>query len=253
MIKLNEVLLVGAIVRDGELKYTPSGTAILEVTVGGNDTVVGSDMSVKSLPWYHRCSIMGKRAEELADVTQAGRVIMVQGSLDYRTWEKDGQKRSLLGVKVQGIEFVDVANPDLIQDSSGGYRLNNAINRVTISGNTTKDSEVKVVPSGDSVASFGVAVNDSWKDKAGEWQEKTHFVDIAAWRSVAEVVGDLTKGSPVIIQGRLVNESWTDKDGNKRNTTKIEAQRAVPLLKKGAATSSGKVDTTQIPEEDLPF
>jgi single-strand DNA-binding protein len=102
---------------------------------------------------------------------------------------------------------------------------------VTVSGNLTRDAQVRVTPNGVSVASLSIATTESWKDANGEWQERTHFVDITLWREMADAVSSLTKGTPVLVTGRVVTDSWTDKDGSKRNAVKIEADRLEVLVR----------------------
>lgn len=95
------------------------------------------------------------------------------------------------------------------------------INKVTLYGNLTRDPEVKALPGGQQVASFGLATNRTFKNKEGQQQEQTEFHNIVAFGRTAEVMGQyLKKGRPAYIEGRIQTRSW-DKDGVKQYRTEI--------------------------------
>jgi single-strand DNA-binding protein len=230
---INNVLLIGSLARDPELRYAPSGLAILNFTLAG-DSKIHTDDGERNVPWYQRTSLIGKQAEALAETLKAGDAVLLEGSLDYRSWENEaGEKRSKLEVKAQRLEVLQAGERTeaLVRDAIGGLRLTDAVNRVTVSGNLTRDAQVRVTPNGVSVASLSIATTESWKDANGEWQERTHFVDVTLWREMADAVSSLTKGTPVLVTGRVVTDSWTDKDGSKRNAVKIEADRLEVLVR----------------------
>jgi single-strand DNA-binding protein len=90
-------------------------------------------------------------------------------------------------------------------------------------GNLTRDPELRQIPSGQSVCSFSLALNRSYKDSSGEWQEATDFIDIVAWAALGERVAQyLTKGRRCLVQGRLQSRSW-EQDGQKRNKVEVLA------------------------------
>ncbi len=235
---MNHVYLIGALARDPELRYTPSGTAVFEATIAGEDHIIGTDGRERKLPWYHRVSILGKPAEWQAERNlKGGDAILVEGSLEYSQWEApEGGKRSMVRVKALRMDQL-VYTPELIQDAGGGVRMNSGMNEVVIIGNVVRDPELRYTPAGDAVLGIGLAVGESWTDRQGQKQEKTHWIDVTLWREVAEAMKDLKKGDPVMVKGRLVNEAWTDRDGNKRNSTKVEATR-VEALSRGAGTAN---------------
>lgn len=238
---LNHVYLLGALARDPELRYTPNGTAVADLTVAGEDTVIGFDKRERVLPWYHRVSLLGRQAEAISEQLKAGDPVLVEGALEYRSWETpEGQKRNQVQVKALRVEgaLAGTREEATVRDSQGGHRLTNALNEVVLIGNLTRDPELRYTPGGDAVTGVGLAVNESWKDKTGNWQEKTHFIDVTLWRELAEAASELKKGDPMLVTGRLVNESWTDREGNKRNSTKVEAKR-VETLSRGPGAPGG--------------
>src|ERR1700690_156728 len=98
-------------------------------------------------------------------------------------------------------------------------------NTITISGNMTRDPEMRYTPSGVSKVPFGVAVNRSWRNQqTQEWDEQTSFFNVVAWRQLAENVGaSLAKGSRVVVTGRLGQRSWETEQGEKRSIVEIVA------------------------------
>jgi len=95
-----------------------------------------------------------------------------------------------------------------------------SFNQVTLMGNLTRDPELRTTPNGQSVCSFSLALNRSYKGQDGNWTEVTDFVDVVAWGPLGERVAQyLTKGRPALVSGRLQSSSW-EKDGQKR--TKVE-------------------------------
>lgn len=89
-------------------------------------------------------------------------------------------------------------------------------NKAILIGNITKDIELKTTPSGKIVASFGLATNRSWKDEQGNKKEQATFHNIVAWGKTAEVINQwCSKGSSIMIEGRIDNRSYEKKDGGK--------------------------------------
>lgn len=100
-------------------------------------------------------------------------------------------------------------------------------NRVILMGNLTRDPELKFLPSGSSVANFGIAMNEVYTDRqTGEKRETPCFVDVEAWGRQAEIVNEyLTKGNPIFIEGALKFESWETGEGTKRSRLRVKAFR----------------------------
>ena len=94
--------------------------------------------------------------------------------------------------------------------------------KAIITGNLTRDPELRTTPSGSSVCSFSVAVNRVYKDASGEQKEDVSFIDCSAWGKLAEMISQYAKkGSGVLVSGRLSQRSFEGKDGNKRSRTEI--------------------------------
>jgi single-strand DNA-binding protein len=115
-----------------------------------------------------------------------------------------------------------------------------SFNRVILMGNLTRDVEVKYLQSGMAVAEIGLAVNDRRKNQQGEWVEEVTFVDITLWGRTAEVAGEyLSKGSPVLIEGRLKLDQW-ETEGQKRSKLKVIGERMQMLGGRGGQGGGGQ-------------
>ncbi len=148
-----------------------------------------------------------------------------------------------------------------------------SVNKVILVGHIGKDPEIKYTPSGTAVAKFSLATNERYKDKDGNWQDRTEWHNIVAWQRTAEIVGEYCKkGSQIYLEGRLRTDSWDDKQsGQKKYRTEIVVNDLVLLGGRGegegapagrsrAAASAGAEQptpdyeaATQITDEDIPF
>jgi len=112
-----------------------------------------------------------------------------------------------------------------------------SFNRVILVGNLTRDPELRYTPSNTPVTDIGLAVNDRRKNANGEWIEETTFVDVTLWARTAEVASEyLTKGAPVLIEGRLKLDTWESNDGQKRSKLRVVGERMQML---GSRTGGG--------------
>jgi single-strand DNA-binding protein len=148
------------------------------------------------------------------------------------------------------------------------------LNKVFLYGNLTRDPELKAIPSGQQVATFGLATNRSFKGKDGQRQEATEFHNIVAWGRTAEVIAQyVKKGRPLYIEGRIQTRSWEGKeDGKKQYRTEIvvenfqfgadakgaggaggESRGSAPEQASPSEGESIKYPDEEINPEDIPF
>ncbi|QDU77386.1 Single-stranded DNA-binding protein [Bremerella volcania] len=101
-----------------------------------------------------------------------------------------------------------------------------SFNRVILVGNLTRDIEVRYVSNGGlAVTELGLAVNDRRKNQSGEWVDETTFVDVTLWGRTAEIASEyLSKGSSVLIEGRLKLDTW-ETDGQKRSKLRVVGEK----------------------------
>jgi single-strand DNA-binding protein len=101
-----------------------------------------------------------------------------------------------------------------------------SVNKVILVGNLGRDPETRYTTSGDAVTNIRLATTDTWKDKAGEKQERTEWHNIVFYGRQAEIAGEyLKKGRQIYVEGRLQTRKWQDKEGQDRYTTEIIADR----------------------------
>lgn len=125
-----------------------------------------------------------------------------------------------------------------------------SFNRVILLGNVTRDVEVKYLQSGTAVTELGLAVNDRRKDDAGKWIEETTFVDVTLWGRTAEIAAEyLTKGSPVLVEGRLKLDSW-EKDGKKNYKLRVVGEKMQMVSSAKGNSPRGDETSQDGPTED---
>jgi single-strand DNA-binding protein len=113
--------------------------------------------------------------------------------------------------------------------------------QITLVGNLGRDPEMRYTPSGVPVANFSVATSRKYQTADGQWEEKTVWFRVAAWRKTAETVSQyLTKGSKVLVIGELAEpRTWVDKDGNTQASLEVTAQTIRFLSSRGEGTGGG--------------
>ena len=113
------------------------------------------------------------------------------------------------------------------------------LNKIILMGRLTRDPELRHTQTGTAVASFSLAVDRDFKDKA-TGDRTTDFIDVVAWRQTGEFVSRyFTKGRMAVVEGRLQIRDWTDKDGNKRRSAEVVADNVYFGDSKRDAESAG--------------
>ena len=134
------------------------------------------------------------------------------------------------------------------------------LNKVFLAGRLTRDPELRYIASGTAVASLSLAVSRNYTAKDGSKKEDVAFVDVSAWGRQAETCGEyLSKGSALLVEGRLQLDRWETNTGEKRNKLKVVAQRIQFLStrrkdEKAAAEESGMNQSIKVDvSDDIPF
>jgi single-strand DNA-binding protein len=126
------------------------------------------------------------------------------------------------------------------------------INSVVVTGNLTRDPELRSTPSGTSVCKLRVAVNSRRKDQSGEWVDKPNYFDVTVWGAQGENCANyLSKGRPVAVQGRLDWREWEAQDGSKRQAVEIIAD-SVQFLGSRSDNQGGGGGNGFQPKSDVP-
>jgi single-strand DNA-binding protein len=114
------------------------------------------------------------------------------------------------------------------------------INKVILIGNLGRDPEVRMLEGGVAVGNFPIATNENYKDKSGNWQTRTEWHDIVAWRQLAEnLESRMSKGTLVYVEGKLSSRKYTDKDGIERYKTDVVASTIRVIDRKNETSSGG--------------
>lgn len=136
------------------------------------------------------------------------------------------------------------------------------LNKVMLIGRLGQDPELKYTQSGIAVVGFSIATGMKWKDQEGNWQEKTEWHNLKAWRGLAETCSNyLKKGSKVYVEGRLETSNWEDENKKKHYKTEIVIDDMIMLDSKGDSNNSGGSYSTTTKaagnssssDDDLPF
>jgi single-strand DNA-binding protein len=127
-----------------------------------------------------------------------------------------------------------------------------SVNKVTLLGNVGKDPEIRSTSSGVMVASFGLATSDRYQDAQGNWQDRTEWHNLKAFKRTAEIVRDyVKKGSKLYIEGKITTNSWDDKEtGVKKYRTEILVNELVLLS--GREEGAGGYNGRQLPAARRP-
>lgn len=139
------------------------------------------------------------------------------------------------------------------------------VNKVILVGRLTRDPEIRTTPSGQSVATIGMATNNFWTDKSGQKQEKTEFHTVILWGRQAEIAGQyLTKGQELFVEGRLQTREYTAKDGSQRRVTEVVGENMQLGARAGGSSAGGSTpraqssapaasrNTAPVQEEEIP-
>ena len=143
-----------------------------------------------------------------------------------------------------------------------------SFNKVILMGNLTRDVELRQTPGNQTVANIGLAVNRTYQTREGERREETTFVDCEAWGRQAEVMSQyLSKGRPVMIEGRLKLDQWQDQQGQNRSKLRVVIENFQFVGGRGdggggggnyapapaQASAGGGGNHQSVPDEDIPF
>ncbi|WP_299432854.1 single-stranded DNA-binding protein [uncultured Meiothermus sp.] len=213
------LVLISGVLSKHELRYTPKGTPLLEVSLIGKRSAGENHLFFRADFTFY-----GKLAENWADQLVDGQAYQATGRLVYESWEVDGVKGSRL--RIVGEELFKLEQADIHEEEKGPV-LYGAENRVILSGGLTADPEIRQTSLKTPVAKASLGFS-SWDASAG--QAKNHYVELEAWRDLAVQFAGLKKGSPVLLEGALKTEVWEDKETKtKRYKRILEVQRVTPL------------------------
>jgi len=128
-------------------------------------------------------------------------------------------------------------------------------NKVILAGNLTRDPQLSVLPSNTPVCEFGMAINRKWRSQDGELRDDTCFVDLRAYGKTADTINKyMTKGRPLLVEGRLKYDQWEGKDGGKKSrlTVVVESFQFLGSGGGGRGGSPAARDDRDAHSEEMP-
>ena len=144
--------------------------------------------------------------------------------------------------------------------------MSKSVNKVILIGNIGQDPDIRYTAGGKAVARLSLATNERYRNRSGEWEERTEWHSVVAWQRLAEIIGEYAgKGSRVYIEGRLQTSSWEDRQsGETKYRTEIVAREIVllgskqgdseePLRSGGGAEREPAYASSEMDDLDIPF
>lgn len=126
-------------------------------------------------------------------------------------------------------------------------------NRVILMGNLTRDPQLRYLPSNTAVCEFGLAVNRRWRDRDGNQKEDVCFVDVSVFGRAGETINQyMSKGRPILVEGRLNYDSWTGQDGQKRSRLTVVAENFQFVGARGDQPGGAPYDRGAVPTREAP-
>ncbi len=248
---VNKVFLWGTVDKDPEIISTHTGVPMANLTLATSDRFQDQQGNWQDRTEWHTLVAFKRTAEIVRDYVKKGTKLYIEGKLQTRSWddEKSGQKRykteilvfdlSLLSGRLDDSEGASsqsasqndylaqlpyVQQAEIADDIAQQAEIRSKrVNRIFLLGNVGKDPEIRSSASGTIVATFGLATSDRFQDQQGNWQDRTEWHTLVAFKRTAEIVRDyVKKGSKLYIEGKLQTRSWDDKEsGLKRYKTEV--------------------------------
>lgn len=128
-----------------------------------------------------------------------------------------------------------------------------SINTYTVSGNLTKDPELRATTSGTPVCNGSICYNSRRKSQSGDWEDVPNFFDFVAFGKAAEVLARKQKGDKIVLNGELTQRSWETKDGERRSKVELLVREFVDAARQGAKRPQEQPQEQELFDEDIPF
>lgn len=240
---MNHWEIMGSIVATPDLRYTPKGLAIANVSVAG---------TMDDRAWYQRFTVFGAMGEIIANLAP-GNVLYASGRVRSRTYDDaTGKRKSTVDVTANMVRTLGTSF-DTTHDKRGQPVLVGGTNRALVAGNITRDAEVRAAGTA-SVANATVAINERTGDR-----EDTTFLRMTAWNDAPSfaMLQSLTKGAGVVAVGSIATESW-EKDGARQYQTILRCAWLHPVVKDATVAPASSPASSTLASDDavwegLPF
>lgn len=197
----NKIFTTGTIAKFFENNY--NGRTFYNVSVQAPDP---SRSREDGTPFTYTIpvNVSGPLAERIGGKLKEGAKVLVEGS--FEPYQKDGKR--YYSVSANDFTFMDAG----------------IMNHIVVQGRLTRDPELRHTQSGTGVASASVAVDRNYRDRNGEWQTVTSFIDVTAWAGLSETLSGFRKGNAIWIIGKLTSRKYTDKEGKDHYPVEVTAE-----------------------------
>jgi single-strand DNA-binding protein len=229
MYSLNRVQLIGHLTQAPEIRQTPTGQSVGDLNIMTRSTFINAKGEMQASTSFHTVTVWRGLADIAGRFCKKGSQVFIAGRSQTDEWQDpQGQKR--FKTRVTADELIMLDPKMAMAPLPAGSKVSGGLNQAEVIGNVTRDPEIRQIPSGESVATFGVATNFTWKDRSGADQEKTEFHNIVAWGELGRALADgVKKGRKVYVNGRMQTRSWETPDGQKKYATEIIADKVLAL------------------------
>lgn len=241
MFSFNRVHIIGYQTQPVTIRQTPGGSSVTDLNLVVPYKFSAQSGELLDGKGFHTVTVWGPMAEVAGKFLKSGGQVFISGRLQTDSWqdEKTGEKKSKTKIIAMDMILLDPKEGQR-PAPEGTKHVTNAVNRVDIIGNVTRDPEMRTTTSGQQVLTLGVATNEKWRDKTtNEEKERVEFHNVVIWGALAEEVARVVrKGNRVFASGRVQTRSWETKEGSKRYTTEVIAESFILLGTKNPAAES---------------
>jgi len=197
----NKVLLIGVIESEMSLRMTTNGTAVTNFTLTTSNKWTNKTGEKQIYKKWHHVVCWGRLAEQVVTTFSTGDTVLVEGSISYRSYEKEDKK-----LKVAEIKATNVSEWE------------GSLNKIIFVGNVGSDLSLRKTTNNVSVTNFSLSTIDKWKDRTGEIQSHKKWHRIVCWGKIAETaVENIRSGALVLIEGSITYRTYINKDNIKNN------------------------------------
>jgi len=197
----NKVLLVGIIESEMLLRKTTNGTAVTNFTLTTSNKWTNKTGESQSYKKWHHIVCWGRIAEKVIATFSIGDTVLVEGSLSYRSYEKENKKLKVAEIKATSVTLWE-----------------GSLNKIILVGNTGSELSLRKTTNDVSVTNLSLSTIDKWKDRDGEIQSHKKWHKIVCWGKTAEMsVENIKSGSLVLVEGSVSYRTYINKEGIKNN------------------------------------
>lgn len=197
----NKVLLVGVIESEMSLRMTTNGTAVTNFTLTTSNKWTNKAGEKQIYKKWHHIVCWGRLAEQVVTSFSNGDTVLVEGSISYRSYEKEDKK-----LKVAEIKATHVSEWE------------GSLNKIILVGNVGSDLALRKTTNNVSVTNFSLSSIDKWKDRFGEVQSHKKWHRIVCWGKTAEIsVGTIKSGALALVEGSITYRTYINRDNIKNN------------------------------------